>query len=133
MVSISDSEDLRETWEAAPLIEGTCTVPPPPTMVSTEAKCLLAGDCCHSLHPFLSQGLNLGLEDAATLGQLLSHVDSPSQLPDAIALYDSLRTNRARKVDSETWVQVEQLRHVGGGLKRLHVDAGECSNKVQTW
>lgn len=84
-------------------------VPPPPAMISAEATCVLVGDCCHSFHPFLTQGLNLGLEDAATLGHLLSRVGSSNQLPKALALYNRLRTDRARKLLDETCVQVEKL------------------------
>lgn len=116
------SECLRKLREAAKLIEDTCIVTPPPTIISPEATCLLAGDCCHSLHPLLGQGLNLGLEDAATLGHLLSHVQSPIQLPKAVLLYDRLRTDRAKKLDNETCVKLEKLRWFDDGLER-------CLNK----
>jgi 2-polyprenyl-6-methoxyphenol hydroxylase-like FAD-dependent oxidoreductase len=54
------------------------------------------------MRPVLSQGLNLGLEDAATLGYVLSHVKSPTQLTRATALYDHLRTSRVKRVLEET-------------------------------
>lgn len=87
-------------------------------MTSPQRTCVLAGDCCHSLHPFLAQGLNLGLEDAATLGQLLSHVTSPDQLSQAVESYDRLRTDRARKILDETRAQVEKSRGFGGELQK---------------
>lgn len=87
-------------------------------MSSPERTCVLAGDCCHSFHPSLAQGLNLGLEDAATLGQLLSHVTSPKQLSKMVASYDRLRTDRAKKVFDETSVQVEKLHWSDGGLEK---------------
>lgn len=87
-------------------------------MSSPEQTCVLAGDCCHSFHPCLAQGLNLGLEDAATLGQLLSHVTSPKQLSKMVASYDRLRTDRARKIFDETSAQVEKLRWSGGELEK---------------
>lgn len=109
-------------------------MPPPSTMISPKGTAVLAGDCCHSLNPLLGQGLNLGLEDAATLGQLLSHVQSPNQLPEAIALYDGLRIDRARKLDDETWVQVEKLRHCFDGLQKyIHGNAEDIRDKVQDW
>lgn len=95
--------------KVARLINEIHTVPPPPTMISPEATCVLAGDCCHSFHPFLAQGLNLGLEDAATLGQLLSHVTSSNQLSKALALYNRLRADRAGKLLDETYVQIDKL------------------------
>lgn len=104
--------------EAEQLTDEIRTVPPPPTISSPERTCVLAGDCCHSLHPFLAQGLNLGLEDAATLGQLLSHVTSPNQLPKMVASYDRLRTDRATKIFDETRAQVEKLRWSGEELQK---------------
>jgi salicylate hydroxylase len=104
-------------------------VPPPPTMVSPDTTCVLAGDCCHSLLPFLGQGLSLGLEDAATLGQLLSHVKAISQMPKAVAMYDRLRTERARKIDHETGLQVNKLHLFYGGLQKEQTEAGNTSVK----
>lgn len=107
------------------------TVPPPPTMSSPERTCVLAGDCCHSFHPCLAQGLNLGLEDAATLGQLLSHVTSPKQLPKMVASYDRLRTERAKRIFDETGIQVEKLRWSGGELeKSTHENSMDEASKA---
>lgn len=103
--------------EAEQLTDEIRTVPPPLMISSLERTCVLAGDCCHSLHPSLAQGLNLGLEDAATLGQLLSHVTSPKQLSKMVASYDRLRTDRAKKVFDETSAQIEKLRWSGGELE----------------
>lgn len=108
----------------------TRTVPPPHTMVSPEATCVLAGDCCHSLPPFLAQGLNLGLEDAATLGQLLSHVASPNHLSKALALYDRLRKERAGKILDETCVQVDKLRE---RQQHLHEESVDSPSIVRDW
>lgn len=108
MVSSPNLDALR--MEVARLINDTRTVPPPSTMISPEATCVLAGDCCHSLPPFLAQGLNLGLEDAAVLGHLLSHVASPMQLSKALALYDRLITERAERLLDETCAQINKLR-----------------------
>lgn len=93
------------------------TVPPPPTMTSPQPTCVLAGDCCHSFHPLLAQGLNLGLEDAASIGQLLSHVTSPDQLSEVVASYDRLRTDRARKIFDDTCAQLVKLRCFSGGFQ----------------
>lgn len=114
----------------ARLINYTRIVPPPPTMISPEATCVLAGDCCHSLPPFLAQGLNLGLEDAATLGHLLSHVTSPNQLPKALALYDRLRTDRAEKLLEETRIQVENLREL---QQHFHEEPKDSLSTVHDW
>lgn len=61
----------------------------------------------------LSQSLNLGLEDAATLGSVLGHVTSRKQLTGAIELYDQLRTSRTRSVLGQTKSHEYELRFVG--------------------
>lgn len=58
------------------------------------------------------------MEDAATLGQLLSHVTSTKQLSKMVASYDRLRTYRAQKIFDETSAQVEKLRWSGGELEK---------------
>ncbi|KAI0151454.1 hypothetical protein BJ166DRAFT_390536 [Pestalotiopsis sp. NC0098] len=60
--------------------------------------CVLAGDSYHTLRPTLSQGFNLGLEDAATLGSLLHHVKTTEQIGKAISLYERLRSDRVQEV-----------------------------------
>lgn len=116
--------------EVAPLIDDTRTVPPPPTMISPEVTCVLAGDCCHSLPPLLAQGLNLGFEDAAILGHLLSHVGSPNQLSKALALYDRLRTDRAERLFGETCAQIDKLRE---SQEHSHEEPVGNSGTVRDW
>ncbi|ETS81105.1 hypothetical protein PFICI_06107 [Pestalotiopsis fici W106-1] len=71
---------------------------------------VLAGDTYHTLRPSLSQGFNLGLEDAATLGSLLGHVKAVEQIPGAIAMYERLRSRRVQQVLHAT------QRYESGGL-----------------
>ncbi|KAF7523481.1 hypothetical protein G7054_g11756 [Neopestalotiopsis clavispora] len=63
---------------------------------------VLAGDSYHTLRPSLSQGFNLGLEDAATLGSLLSHVTSTDQISSAGGMYEMLRFSRVQQVQEAT-------------------------------
>lgn len=103
-------------------------------MISAETSCVLVGDCCHSFHPFLAQGLNLGLEDAATLSHLLSHMKSPNHLSKALLLYDRLRTDRARKILEETCIQVDKLGWPEGELqKRPHEEPMDKTAAVHDW
>lgn len=128
MVSSPNLDALRA--QVARLIDDTRTVPPPSTMVSPEATCVLAGDCCHSIPPFLAQGLKLGLEDAAMLGHLLSHVASSTQLSKALALYDRLRTERAERLLNETCAQINKLR---GSQEHSHEEPAGGSRTVPDW
>lgn len=63
---------------------------------------VLAGDSYHTLRPSLSQGFNLGLEDAAILGSLLSHVTSTDQISSAGGMYEMLRFSRVQQVQEAT-------------------------------
>ncbi|KAF2715499.1 FAD/NAD(P)-binding domain-containing protein [Pleomassaria siparia CBS 279.74] len=89
-------------------------VPPPPLETSPGEMYVLAGDCYHSLLPFLAQGLNMGLEDAATLGSLLGNVTSTTQLPKAVVMYHKLRTARAMRILEETDAYRENLQLTNG-------------------
>ncbi|RDL38511.1 uncharacterized protein BP5553_02851 [Venustampulla echinocandica] len=120
--------------EEISLTNDISTVPPPPTLLASQTMCVLAGDCGHSIPPFLEQSLNLGLEDAATLGCLLSHVTSLTQLPRATALYDRLRTSRARELLEETEIHEGELRMANGKLQmRRDNEMAESLNKDNDW
>ncbi|KAG6361804.1 hypothetical protein INS49_010033 [Diaporthe citri] len=137
---IEELKKLAESWD--PLLTAIFNaaqrvnkwqlvhVPPPPTMISPEATCVLAGDCCHSLPPFLAQGLNLGLEDAATLGHLLSHIALPNQLSKALVLYDRLRKDRVERLLDETCIQIDKLREL---QEHSHGEPVESSSTVHDW
>lgn len=74
----------------------------------TNAKgtCVLIGDSCHPMLPYLAQGANSALEDGAVLGRLLGHVTAKSQLCSAITLYEKLRQTRSKAIIQETFQQV---------------------------
>lgn len=65
---------------------------------SPQNTTVLAGDSCHAVLPYLGQGLNLGLEDAAVLGCFLGHAKSKDQIPKVAEMYESLRRVRAATV-----------------------------------
>ncbi|MEU7550879.1 FAD-dependent monooxygenase [Streptomyces sp. NPDC044571] len=57
----------------------------------------LAGDAAHPMVPFLSQGANQAIEDAAVLAALLRDCD-PDQVPAALRRYEEVRLPRAAAV-----------------------------------
>ena len=63
----------------------------------------MAGDSCHPILPYMAQGFNLALEDAAVLGSVLSRATSTRQLPKATAIYEKLRRARTQKMHEETF------------------------------
>ena len=71
----------------------------------------LVGDAAHTIHPLAGQGVNLGLMDAASLGQeILKH----SALGDDIGLYSNLR-------HFERWRKAEAIQMIASmeSLKQL--------------
>lgn len=56
--------------------------------------------------PYLAQGANSAVEDGAVLGLLLGHIQSKSQLPQALMRYERLRKARGEAIVKETFKQV---------------------------
>lgn len=65
-----------------------------------------SGDSCHPMLPYLAQGANSAVEDGAVLGQLLGHVKTKDQIPQALRLYERLRKARGEAIVRETFKQV---------------------------
>ncbi|KAK7955672.1 FAD binding domain-containing protein [Apiospora aurea] len=123
--SMIDEAQRVNKWAAMQLLPERC---------SPQGTCILVGDAANTMSPFLSQGLSLDLEDAATIGCLLGHVHSTSQLPAATALYARLRSARAKRVREETAIFEKQLRDTAGGCindeESSAPGAGSCSKLV---
>lgn len=56
--------------------------------------------------PYLAQGANSSIEDGAVLGGLLARLESKDQLPQALAMFQSLRKKRGETIVRETFKQV---------------------------
>jgi salicylate hydroxylase len=70
----------------------------------------------------MAQGANSSLEDAATLGALLSHVHDREQLSPALALYDAIRRPRVDQLVRETFAQGKE-HHLPDGPEQQQRDA----------
>jgi len=57
------------------------------------------------------------LEDGATLGTLLGKIDSKSQIPAVIELYEKIRKERIFKIREETFRQQEEFHLHDGELQ----------------
>ncbi|KAI1613940.1 salicylate hydroxylase [Exophiala viscosa] len=86
---------------------------------NVEKNFVLIGDSCHPMLPYLAQGANSSLEDAAVLGGLLSYVKSKEQLPRAITLYERLRKSRSEKIVRETFHQRDAFHMPDGEAQEL--------------
>ena len=64
-------------------------------------NCALMGDAVHTVHPMAGEGMNLALQDACTLGELLSFMYETGHLdPDQLKLYEQVRKPRAEFLSS---------------------------------
>ncbi|WP_020157889.1 MULTISPECIES: FAD-dependent monooxygenase [Methylobacter] len=101
---------------------------------------VLVGDAAHMINPLAGQGVNIGLLDAATLGEVLIEARNHGQAIDDIAVlkrYEKLRRNENLKmmtvmdvfyrVFSNEVLPVKFLRNLGLGLAERLVPA---KNKV---
>ncbi len=62
----------------------------------TQGRMTLLGDACHSMVPYLGQGVNMALEDACILARCIEA--SPENLPDALKRYEAARLERTTRV-----------------------------------
>lgn len=93
-----------------------------PRFANEKGTFFMAGDCCHPMLPYLAQGANSSLEDGAVFGSLLGKVkrsEMARQLPRVSALYQKLRIDRSRKIQSETFKQRNDS----------HMEDGEAQEK----
>ncbi|KAK9413323.1 putative Major facilitator superfamily (MFS) profile domain-containing protein [Seiridium unicorne] len=84
-------------------------LPPLETWRSPQGTTVIGGDCCHAILPYMAQGLNLGLEDAAVLGYLLGRVTRKEQISKATAMYEDLRMVRTARMLEETHKHAEHF------------------------
>ncbi|XXH00740.1 hypothetical protein Hte_007090 [Hypoxylon texense] len=101
---------------------------------SVQGTTVIGGDCCHAILPYMAQGLNLGLEDAATLGYLLGQVTSKDQIPKATAMYQDLRTARTARMLDETHKHAEHFHATEEGARKArNVEFGRSFEKDSDW
>lgn len=81
-----------------------------------ENKCVLMGDACHPMLPYVAQGAAQAIEDAAVLTCALSLTDS---VPTALSVYEIVRKERAERIQKSAAVT----------RKALHLPDGEEQRK----
>ncbi|KAL9116383.1 MAG: hypothetical protein Q9187_007091 [Circinaria calcarea] len=70
----------------------------------------LVGDAAHAMRPHLAQGAAQAFEDCAVLAVLFSKIQSKSQIPDILSIYERIRKPRAREVR----IRAREMRTVFG-------------------
>lgn len=74
----------------------------------------MAGDSYHPILPYMAQGANSAIENAAVLGDVLSRVTHAAELPLATQLYESIRQRRTQKLHEITFQQGEKFHLLDG-------------------
>ena len=79
-----------------------------------KGRVVLMGDAVHVVHPLAGQGVNLGLEDAACLAELLSELVAANSLKDSDALQRKLKKyQRMRKSKvAESLLMIDAIHHL---------------------
>ncbi|MBX9710537.1 MAG: FAD-dependent monooxygenase [Xanthobacteraceae bacterium] len=80
--------------------------------VWTKGNVALLGDAAHAMLPFVAQGANMAIEDAATLGRCLKDAGN---MQAALAAYEKQRAPRISRVQ-RTARQTGQIYHLRGAM-----------------
>jgi salicylate hydroxylase len=78
----------------------------------TQGNVALLGDAAHAMLPFVAQGANMAIEDAATLALC---VKNTTDMQAALAAYEKLRAPRVSRVQ-RTARQIGQIYHLRGAM-----------------
>ncbi|KAI8937487.1 hypothetical protein NX059_005205 [Plenodomus lindquistii] len=92
--------------------------------INPQNNLVLIGDSCHPMLPYLAQGANSSIEDGAVLGLLLAPgiLESKSQLPEILQLFQQLRKARGEGIVRETFKQRKDF-HMRNGPDQEKRDA----------
>lgn len=77
-----------------------CAREPFKKWIHDEGRVVLLGDACHPMLPYAAQGAAMAVEDAAVLGNLLSHLTTIEQLAPLLQAYEDLRYSRTAEIQS---------------------------------
>ncbi|RJF92241.1 FAD-dependent monooxygenase [Noviherbaspirillum saxi] len=90
--------DARALLDACDEVLKTALYERDPMPAWAKGNMALLGDACHPMMPFMAQGAGMSIEDAVVLSRALQHVRQPSEVADALRHYESLRMERAAKI-----------------------------------
>ncbi|RHZ58557.1 hypothetical protein CDV55_105320 [Aspergillus turcosus] len=77
-------------------------------------KLVILGDAAHAMLPYMSQGAAMAVEDGVALARSLSHMQSPEQLSEALAIFEKVRVVRAGQMQEASLLN-GQLWHFADG------------------
>jgi salicylate hydroxylase len=80
-----------------------------------KGNCVLTGDAAHPMLPYVAQGAAQGIEDAGALACVLAKIGSKEEIGDALKVFESVRKERAERIQSSA----------GETRRVLHLDDGK--------
>lgn len=92
------------------------------TWVHSDGRVALVGDACHPMLPYRAQGAAMAIEDAAVLGNLFSRITTKSQIPAFLRAYETLRIDRATKIQLAS-LALQKVFHFPDGPEQQARDA----------
>jgi salicylate hydroxylase len=90
--------------------------------ISSSGKLVILGDAAHAMVPYMSEGAAMAVEDGAVLAEILSLIRSPSQIPDALKLFERVRILRTGQMQEASLVN-GKLWHFADGPEQIARDA----------
>ncbi|KAI9497287.1 hypothetical protein BDB00DRAFT_926145 [Zychaea mexicana] len=91
--------------------------------VSSSGRIVLIGDAAHAMLPYLAQGAAQAVEDGATLGELLTDLQSVDEIPALMALYEKMRRPRAEVIQKGAYENGD-IWHMPDGDMQIQRDLG---------
>ena len=105
LVALSDPDQMIQR----PYYIHHATVSAPDQPKWNIGRVVLAGDAAHGMPPFLGQGANQGLEDAAAIATLVAEINKQNQWDDITAIEAAFSKYEALRRPFMTYIQQETL------------------------
>ncbi|KAJ5691803.1 hypothetical protein N7462_001226 [Penicillium macrosclerotiorum] len=81
-------------------------------------KLVVLGDAAHAMLPYMSQGAAIAVEDGVALAQSLSKIKSTTQIPLALSVFESVRVERASKMQEASLLNGKLWHFADGPLQQ---------------
>ncbi|KAG2233369.1 hypothetical protein INT48_000372 [Thamnidium elegans] len=91
--------------------------------VSRSGTIALVGDAAHAMLPCLAQGAAQAIEDSATLGILLSNINSLEDIPSILRIYERIRRPRTQIIQKQSFENCNSWHLPDGPEQRARDDA----------
>ena len=105
MVALSDPDQIIQR----PYYTHHATVSTPEQPKWNMGRVVLAGDAAHGMPPFIGQGANQGLEDAAAIATLVAEINKQNKWDDITAIEAAFSKYEALRRPFVTYIQQQTL------------------------